>query len=107
MEVEREPAKLFAKLLPVLEHHICTSFGISKEYYGSSIYKLGRTRQGNSVLEVICRDTSYIIFKKLENENLGVTVKLLLSNKELMRSVIVFVDNTNFYSNDKDYMIKM
>ena len=33
--VEREPAKLFAKILPIMNHHICTSYGISKEYYGS------------------------------------------------------------------------
>ena len=40
--VEHEPAKLFAKILPVMQHYICTSFGISKEYYGSITYKLGR-----------------------------------------------------------------
>jgi len=64
MGVERELAKLFAKVLPVMNHHICISFGISKDSYGSSSYKLGRTEQGNSVSGAIYRDTSYLIFKK-------------------------------------------
>ena len=41
--VEREPAKLFAKLLPVMNHHTCTSYGISEESCGSESYELGRT----------------------------------------------------------------
>ena len=55
--VEREPAKLFAKLLPVMNHHTCISYGISKESYGSGSYKLGGTGQGNSVSGEICRNT--------------------------------------------------
>jgi len=31
VRVKREPAMLFAKILPVMEHHICTSYGISKD----------------------------------------------------------------------------
>ena len=64
--VERESTMLFAKILPVMEHDICTSYRISKDLYRSRIYKLGGTGQGNSILGSICRDTSYIIFKKLE-----------------------------------------
>ena len=48
--VEREPALLFAKILPVMEHHICTSFGISKEFYGSKEFKLGGQAKGTPYL---------------------------------------------------------
>ena len=33
VEVQRLLIKLIAKILPIIEHHICTSFGASKEYY--------------------------------------------------------------------------
>ena len=101
--VEREPAKLFAKLLPVMEHHICTSFGISKGHYGSVMYKLGGTGQGNSVSGAICRDTSCLIFKHLEELNLGVNVLTPLHKKTFNRLAIVFVDDIDFYTNDKDF----
>ena len=77
--VEKEPAMLFAKILPVMEHHICTSYRISKDLYGSKTYKLGGTDQVNSVLGSICRDTSCIIFKKLEDQKLGVKMYYLIS----------------------------
>ena len=41
--VKREPAKLFAKMLPVMKHRICTSYGISEEAHGIISYKLGGT----------------------------------------------------------------
>ena len=34
--IEREAAKLFAKILLVMQYHICTSYGISKNSYKSS-----------------------------------------------------------------------
>ena len=101
--VEREPAKLFAKLLPVMQHHICTSFGISKDYYGSERYKLGGTGQGNSVSGTICRDTSCLIFKHIENKSLGVIVKFPISKGTFVRIAIAFIDDTDFYINDKEF----
>ena len=98
--IEREPAKLFAKLLPVMQHHICTSFGISKQYYGSESYKLGGTGQGNSVSGAICRDTSCLIFRYLENKKLGVVVTFPISRGSFIRIAIAFVDDTDFYTND-------
>ena len=55
--VERTPAKVFAKVLPIMNHHVCTSFGISKKTHGSKYETLGGTGQGNSVSGSICRDT--------------------------------------------------
>ena len=45
--VERQLAKMFAKLSPIMNHHVCTSFGISKKTYGSKYETLGGTGQGN------------------------------------------------------------
>ena len=73
--VEREPAKLFAKLLAVMNHFACTSFAISSNCHRSNDFKLGELEQGNSVLDAMCRDTSCIIFKKMENEKLGAITK--------------------------------
>ena len=101
--VEREPAKLFARLLPVMNHFICTSFGISSDYYGSDTFKLEGTEQGNSVSDVICRDTLCIIFKKMEEEKLGVITKMPLTLEEFVRCAIAFIDDTDFYTNDKDF----
>jgi len=70
---------LFIKILPVMEHLIFTSFGISKGYYGSNNFKLGGTCQGNSVSGLIYRDTSCIIFKHLEDQKLGVQVQYPIS----------------------------
>ena len=104
--VEREPAKLFAKMLPVINHHTCTSYGINEECYGSGSYELGGTGQGNAVSGATCRNTSYLMFKKFENQNLGVTSKTKISNKEVIRSTIAFVDDTYFYTNGTDVIEK-
>ena len=90
-----------------MQYHICTSFGISKEYYGSITYKLGRRRQGNSVSRAICRDTSYLIFKHLEELNLGVNVIIPLSKNNFICLAIAFVDDTDFYTNDTYFNRKM
>jgi len=31
--IERKLIQLIAKVLPIIEHHICTSFGASSEFY--------------------------------------------------------------------------
>ena len=70
--VERELAKLFAGILPDINYHICASFRISKDSYGSLSFKLGDTGQKNSVSGTIYWDISCLIFKRLEEELLGV-----------------------------------
>ena len=42
--VERKPAQTFAKVLPIMNHHACTSFGISQKTHGSKFETLGGTR---------------------------------------------------------------
>ena len=49
VRVEREQAKLFTIILPVMNYHIYASFRISKDSYGNLLFKLGGTSQGSSV----------------------------------------------------------
>ena len=90
-----------------MEHYVCTSYGTSEKAHGSNSYKLGGAEQGNLVCGVTCRDTSCTMFKKLENENLGVIVKLSMSKTELARSAIAFVDNTDLCTNDTAFNEKI
>ena len=36
VSVKRLLIKLFVKLIPVMEYHVCTSFGASEIYYGGN-----------------------------------------------------------------------
>ena len=64
--INREASKIFAEVLPIMNHYVCTDFGISKTAYRNNREKLGGTGQGNSLSGAICRDTSCLIFKYLE-----------------------------------------
>ena len=90
-----------------MHHYICTDFGISKQPYGSKIETLDGTRQGNSVSGAICRDTSCLIFKYLEEKNLGAMLRHPISSVIIQWIAIVFVDDTNFYMNGPNYEEKM
>ena len=78
--VNREASKVFAKILPIMNYHICTDYGVSEKYYGGKLEKLGGTGQGNSVSGAICCDTSCLIFKYLEDKGLGAKIKQPISN---------------------------
>ena len=41
--VNREASKVFAEVLPIMTHHVCTDFGISKIIYRSKREKMGGT----------------------------------------------------------------
>jgi hypothetical protein len=105
--VTRQATKVFADILPIMEHHICTNFGISKISYGSCVEPLGGTGQGNSVSGAICRDTSCFIFKYLEEKKLGAKLRAPISKEEFQRIAIAFVDDTDFYTNGVDFELKM
>ena len=64
--INREASKIFAEVLPIMNHYVCTDFGISKTAYRNNREKLGGIGQGNSLSGAICRDTSCLIFKYLE-----------------------------------------
>ena len=68
-----------------MKHYICTSFGISDKTYGSIKELLRGTGQGNSISGIIYRDISCVIFKYLEDINLGATITSLIT-KEIFQS---------------------
>ena len=90
-----------------MNHYVYTDFGISKIAYGNNREKLGGTGQGNSVSGAICRDTSCLIFKYLEQKNLGVLLVHPISRLIIQQITIAFVDDTDFYTNGPNFEIKM
>ena len=55
----------------------------------------------------ICRDTSCLIFKYLEQKKLGAILLHPISNVIIQQIAIAFVDDTDFYTNGRNYKIKM
>ena len=43
VDVNREASKIFAEVLPIMNHYMCTDFSISKTAYGNKRKKLGGT----------------------------------------------------------------
>lgn len=81
--VERSPCILFSKLIPRFTHYLCASFGISSITYGGDHDLLGGTGQGNVLSGNACRDQSCIIFKNMEQQELGVIIITQSANSEL------------------------
>ena len=69
--------------------------GISKKYYGGTECELVETGQGNKFSRDIWRDTSCLIIKVLENEELGMKFKSKLMELRILISVIAFIDDTD------------
>ena len=105
--VARNPILMFQKVLPIMKHYVCTDFGISTDYYGNKSDRLGGTGQGNSLSGAICRDTSCIIFKFLEDQRLGAIIEIVKTNRIIQRVAIAFVDDTDFYTNGRGVDTKM
>ena len=94
---------MIQKVLPIIQYHICTDFGISTKSYSNKYSALGGTGQENSVLEAICRDTSCLIFKYIEEKNLGAIIHIKRTNTRIQYIAIAFINDTDFYSNRLDY----
>jgi hypothetical protein len=97
--VERKMAKLIAKIIPAFKHHVCIGYGISKASYGSNEDHYGRTGQGNLFSGEACKYKSCRIIKKIEDKDLRVITSLLITEEEIQRVVLAFVDDTSFYTN--------
>ena len=65
--VERQPMMLFEKVLPIMQHHTSTSYGISEKTHGGINNELCGTGQGNSLSGTLCRYMSCLAFKHVEN----------------------------------------
>lgn len=96
--IERQLMMLFEKILPIMQHHMSTSYRISAESYGGSDNKLYGTGQGNSLSGALCRDMSCLAFKYVEKVRKGVRINLPITNEKIDRMIIAFVDDTDFYT---------
>ena len=63
--------------------------------------------QGNRFLDNGSQDISCYILKNLENRKLGAALRAPILNHTIQKAVIVFVDNTNFYTNGSKYKEKI
>jgi len=105
--VQRNFAKLMQTVLPIMKHHVATDFGISSTSYGDKMNQLGGTGQGNSASGAICRDTSCVIFKHLEDLKLGAQIRIASEDRYIQRVAIAFVDDTDFYANGPQFQMNM
>jgi len=90
--------KLIIKVMPNLKHFISTEYKISNEYYKGEEMKLAGTGQGNKFSRDIYRDISYLIIRQIELKNLGVIMKVPISQKAIYKVAVVFVDNIDLVS---------
>ena len=105
--VERNPCIVFLKLIPHFHHYVSTSFGISNLRYGGEDELLAGTGQGNVLSGNACRDLLCLIFKRLEKDELGVTLHTPITRQVVQRSAVAFVDDAVFFSNGNVAETKM
>ena len=55
--------RLFTKIMPIFEHHICTAYSISENYYGGEENPMARTGQSNRFSGNFCRDTLGLVVR--------------------------------------------
>ena len=79
-----------------MEHHICTSFGASEEFYGGVNNKQAGTGQGYVTLVNICRDTSNLVIKPIEEMQIGIRTKGAISEIVKDETTVAFSDDTDF-----------
>jgi len=101
ININRKGIKLIMKVIPKIEHHICTAFRISDKYYSRPADPHARTGQGNIISGDICRDKSCYIINDVDKKQYRVIVKLLMNTIQIYRTAVAFVDNTAFSTNSK------
>ena len=105
--VNRSAIKVICDTVSKFKHFTCTGYGISNEYYGGDLESLTGTGQGNMLSGAVCRDQSCFVFKKVERMKKGVELILPLTLKRIRRTIIAYVDDTDFYTNGKDFIEKI
>ena len=105
--MSEEEADVLVKVLQNFNYFLATVYGVSGESYGGHNDRLLGTGQGNVLSGAICRNISCLVFKLLENMNLGVDFASPVTRCRLIRSIIAFVDDADFFSNGKDVVAKL
>ena len=100
-------AKVITKNISTFKHHLYTSYGMSKKFYGGTKHELLRTGQGNAFSGSVCRDQSSLIFKFLENTHDGTLIVKPCSDEILQQIAIAFVDDTDFFTSGLESQSQM
>lgn len=96
--MQEAPANLLTKILQSFNHYLVTAYSIATDKYGGHNDQLGGTGQGNVLSGAICKNVSCIIFKVLENDVLGVNLTSPVTERRVLRTLIAFVDDGDFFS---------
>ena len=100
--IERKLMQLIAKVLPIMEHHICTSFRASIEYCRETDNKQARIEQDHITLVNICRDISCLIMKPIEDQKIGVIIEGPILKVTEYETAVAFVNDMDFASEGED-----
>ena len=102
--VDRKYIKLIAKVLPIRNHYIYTSYGISKQSYGGKEEEIARTGQGNIKSGNVCHDKLCFIIKEVSKLNCRALIQAPVRILAVKRSAVAFVDDTAFTVNGMKYI---
>ena len=98
---------MISKVIPLWRHYIRTGFGISNLYYGGELDPLAGTGQGNRFLGDVCRDTSCLILKEIENNNLGMNFESRITQESIQVAAVSYVDDNDLVSDGSNVVDKM
>ena len=104
---DRNAMKLITKVMPNLKHYVCTGFGISSSYYGGEENNLAGTGQGNRFSGDLCRDTSCLIIKEIEKQQLGMNINSNVTNETVQKAAVSYVDDNDYVTDGEDAKRKM
>ena len=93
--------------MPKFHHYVCTGYGVSAIFYGGKRIELAGIGQGNKFSGDMCQNILCLIIWQLEKENLEITMRSVISNKQELCSSISFVDDTDLVEDRPDSQMKM
>jgi len=104
---DRDALKLISKVIPNWNHYVSTAYGISEKCYRGEDNQLAGTGQGNKFSGDVCRDTSCLIMKSIENEQLGMEFVSGLTNEMIQIVAVMFVDDADMITEGVEAKMKM
>ena len=85
-----------------MEYHICISYGVRKEFYRRFNEKQVGTWQGHVLSVNIYRDTSCLVFKRIEEENLEIQIIAPITKKEQQQVAVLYIEDTDMVIDRED-----
>ena len=93
---------LFTKIMLIFEHHICTMYSISENYYRGEENPMARTCQSNRFSGDFYRDTLGLVIRVLEKQELGMIIQSPITNEQIQALAVGFVNDIDFNSDGKN-----